>query len=129
MAHGLFRPDGHIDVESTAMSVLETRLKLPAAAILELVRDRGAMDPQAIAKAGAVDALHGAVNDACARLLAALGGRWTPGTTLPHDIHGLFERAKAQRASARAATIVEAPEADRDARRIRRCGRLNSSTS
>jgi len=38
-------------------------------------------------------------------------GRWAPGTALPHDIHGLFERAHAQRASARAAPNVEAPEA------------------
>lgn len=113
MAHSLFRPDGRIDAESTAMSVLETRLKLPAAAVLELVSDRGALNQQVIAKAGAVDTLHGAVNDACARLLAALGGRWTPGTTLPHDIHGLFERAKAQRASAGVATTpnVETSEA------------------
>ena len=113
VAHGLFRPDGRIDVESTAMSVLETRLKLPAAAILELVRQRGSLDLQAVAKAGAVDAVHGAVNDASAKLLAALGGKWTPGAALPHDIHGLFERAQAQRASARAAAPdVEAPDAD-----------------
>lgn len=113
MAHGLFRPDGRIDMASTAMSVLETRLKLPAAAIVELVRHRGAPDPVGIAKAGAVDVVHGAVNDASARLLAALGGRWTPGTALPHDVRGLFERAKAQRANAAAAVPDgEPPETD-----------------
>jgi type VI secretion system secreted protein VgrG len=113
MAHGLFRPDGRIDVESTAMSVLETRLKLPAAAIVDLVRHRGALDPAALAKAGAADVVHGAVNDASARLLATLGGRWRPGTALPHDIHGLFERAQSQRASANATTPdMEVDEAD-----------------
>lgn len=113
MAHGLFRPDGRIDMESTAMSVLETRLKLPAAAIVELVRHRGALDPAAVAKAGAVDAVHGAVNDASAKLLAALGGRWKPGTELPPEVHGLFERAQAQRARTSAETPdVETTEAD-----------------
>jgi type VI secretion system secreted protein VgrG len=100
MAHGLFRPDGRIDVESAAMSVLETRLRLPAAAIVELVRLRGDLDPVAIAKAGATNVIHGAVNDASARLLAALGGRWKPGAALPQEVHGLFERAQAQRAAA-----------------------------
>lgn len=114
MAHGLFHPDGRIDVESAAMSVLETRLRMPAAAIVELVRHRGDLEPVAIAKAGTLDAVDGAMNAASAKLLAALGGHWKPGTALPQEVHGLFERAQAARD--RAATAVtpidDAPEAD-----------------
>ena len=103
LAHGLFMPDGGLDMESIAMSILETRLRLPAAAIVELVRHRADLDPVGAMKAGAADVAHRAVNTASARLLAALGGRWTPGTPLPREIDGMFERAMAQHARERAA--------------------------
>lgn len=113
-ARGLFRADGGIDAGSIAMSVFESRLKLPAVAILELLRHGGIDERRGAVKAAAVagvagagaDGVHEQVNAASARLLAALGGELRPDAPVPHEIHGMFAEAEARRAR-----LAEEPDA------------------
>jgi len=116
IARTLFQPDGRIDPGSLAMSVFESRLKLPAAVIVELARHRGVgagLGAGLAALGGsAVDLVHEHVNHASARLLAALNGELRPDAPLPPEVHGMFEQAQAQRE--RLAETLETDDGDDD---------------
>jgi type VI secretion system secreted protein VgrG len=116
IARTLFQPDGRIDAGSLAMSVFESRLKLPAAVIVELARHRGVgagLGAGLAALGGsAVDLVHEHVNHASARLLAALNGELRPDAPLPPEVHGMFEQAQAQRE--RLAEMLETDDGDDD---------------
>ncbi len=113
MVRELFRADGTINPESVAMAVLQDKLSLPAAAILNIVRNRGDMKPiDALETAALVMAedyvaqqVSHYVNDSAAKIVGLLGGNWHGGE-LPHDVRGMFERAK----HAREEIIVAAQE-------------------
>lgn len=102
----MFQQDGSIDPRSVAMGILESKLSLPAATILHLVRHRADVKPLALLKDAGGNLVERYVNETSARLIGLIGGQWRGGD-LPPDVQTLFEHAAARRdeamATARAA--------------------------
>jgi len=96
VARALFRLDGSIDLGSAALSVFESRLRLPARAIVELVRHNG-QERIGSAKDTVFDHVHDRVNQASARLLAALRGHVRSDVPIPDEVRDMFEQTQARR--------------------------------
>ncbi len=105
----MFKVDGSIDPGSVAMSILASKLSMPAATILHLIRHRGEIKPLDMLKNSAENVVERYVNETSARLIGLVGGNWRGGE-LPPDVLAMFEHAAERREQAKA-VLRQAEEA------------------